>query len=75
MTEQLEVKRIRIYASDEITETGNKVMAEVGPRTDIQIGTGFKCEHGGYIPSTALESNHAPYCSLCYPYIVKLREE
>jgi hypothetical protein len=68
-------KRIKIYAADEITWGGSKVMADVGPRTDIKIDDGFKCEHGGYIPKTAIEPNHAPYCSLCYPYIVKLRED
>ena len=67
MTEQ---KRIKIYASDEITETGSKVMAEVGPRTDTKVDNGFKCEHGCYIPTTAAEPNHAPYCSVCYPYMV-----
>lgn len=64
---------IKIYANDEIIETGVKAMAEVGPHTDTVIGDGFKCEHGGYIPSTAADSNHAPYCSVCYPYLVKLK--
>ncbi len=73
-----EKKGFRIYKDTKITIVG-KVSDGDSPdrdhlRTSIQIGDGFKCEHGGYIPASAVNSNRAPYCSVCYPYVVKFTE-
>lgn len=65
-------KRIRVYALDELTWSGEKACNEVGP--SVLIGDMRKCEHGGFIPVTAVNIDHAPYCSLCYPYLLKEKQ-
>jgi hypothetical protein len=69
-----EKKGFRIYKDTKITIVGKVPDNVVGPHTDIQIDGGFKCVHGGYIPETSVDSNRAPYCSVCYPYVVKFTE-
>ena len=71
MAEEIK-KRIKIYAIDEVTEIGKTTTEVVGP--SVVIGGMRKCEHGGFIPVTASHPDRAPYCSLCYPYEIKLKE-
>jgi hypothetical protein len=72
-----------IFTDAEVEITGKERNTNVGPHSDIPMlasgqsyvtKPGFKCEHGGYIPASAIEADHAPYCSLCYPYILKRKE-
>ena len=75
-------KRKNIFAFDDLKELGKSV-AKVGPNAGIVIQPstegvvtipGTKCEHGVYIPATSTDPNRAPYCSLCHPYIVELKD-
>lgn len=74
--------KLKIVPVDESNKTPQRVRAEVGPHSDIRvIGSplgeaplGVKCEHGVYIPITADSPNHAPFCSLCYPYLLEESE-
>jgi hypothetical protein len=77
-----EKKNFKVYSLDEMIITG-KDKAHVGPHTDIIVCAsplgaltlaGRKCEHGVYIPATTTYPNHAPYCSLCYPILIKSKE-
>jgi len=60
-----------------------RAMAEVPPHQNIVIQPsglsgvtmhGTKCAHGVYIPATSLHTDYAPYCSLCHPYEIAVRE-
>jgi hypothetical protein len=71
-----------IFTDTEVEIVG-KVKVDVGPHSSISLPAsgqshvtrpGFKCEHGGYIPASAESPDHAPYCSLCYPYLIKRKE-
>lgn len=87
MLDQIEVKveenkRIKIFDESEIIAQG-RTTAEVGPHQAIIMEPspegrvrlpGSKCEHGGYIPSTHPDPDRAPYCSVCYPYLIKEKE-
>lgn len=81
MTEQTEPKKTRIKSlkSSEYEIIGRdktnpgphqNISVIPSPETNIYIA-GTKCEHGGYIPATHDDPNRAPYCSLCYPYIIR----
>lgn len=85
MTEQSEQKpkKIKIYSEDEVTLHGRIGIEEPRPHTDVVVipypfgqvtDPGTKCEHGGYIPSTHPDPDRAPYCSICYPYLLTLKE-
>jgi len=74
-------KRIKIFKFDEVVQTG-RTSSEVGPHQTVVVVpspeghihiSGTKCEHGGYIPATHVDPNRAPYCSVCYPYLLKER--
>jgi hypothetical protein len=76
-------KRTKIYSSDEVTLHGRVSIEESRPNTGIVviaspeghvIYPGTKCDHGGYIPSTHPDRDRAPYCSVCYPYLLTLNE-
>ena len=76
---ETEKRKLKIFDPEDIRETG-KGTAETGPHTDVtvlpspmgQLTTpGYKCEHGVYIPYTSHDPNRAPYCSLCYPYLIQ----
>jgi hypothetical protein len=78
-----EKKNFKVYSLDEMIITG-KDKAHVGPHIDIIVCAsplgaltlaGRKCEHGVYIPATTTYPNHAPYCSLCYPILIKPKSE
>lgn len=72
---------MKIFSPDSVIEIG-KTVADVSGHTDISvvpspeggvIHSGTKCEHGVYIPYTHPDPDRAPYCSLCYPYLLKLK--
>ena len=74
-------KKLAIFSPDKVTII-SRAVAEVGPHSDIAVPSspehnlnhpGTKCEHGVYIPATSVRPNHAPYCSLCYPYVLELK--
>jgi hypothetical protein len=72
-------KNFKVYSFEQAKETG-KVKADVRPHTDIVMlsgdgifPSGSKCEHGNYIPATAVSPDHAPFCSLCYPYTLEVK--
>jgi hypothetical protein len=74
-------KNYTVFSHEDITVTG-QVRADVLPRTDTTVTPsgmtqvtqpGYKCAHGSYIPATAKSPNHAPYCSNCYPYLIKAK--
>lgn len=76
------MSKIKVYDESEITPVG-RATSDVGPHQTVQVIPspeghvrlpGTKCEHGGYIPSTHPDPNRAPYCSVCYPYLIKERE-
>lgn len=60
-----------------------RVAADVRPRLTLEvpasglsgvIQSGGKCDHGVYIPATAIDHDRAPNCSLCYHYAIAVRE-
>ncbi len=78
-----EKKRTKIYDFDEVTEHGRTSIEEPRPNTGIVVVAspegrivvpGTKCEHSGYIPSTHPDCDRAPYCSICYPYLLTVKE-
>jgi hypothetical protein len=76
------MKKIKtVFSFEEVTLAG-RAIANVRPHSDIVVQSspdgnlnhlGTKCEHGVYIPATAASSDHAPYCSVCYPYVLELK--
>ncbi len=70
-------KNFTVFTFDDVKEVG-RTTADVRPRTDIVMlsgdgltPSGGKCEHGNYIPVTASHPDRAPFCSLCYPYLLE----
>lgn len=76
-----EKKNYTVFSNKDVIEVG-RATTGVRPHADIVVQPppessisipGAKCEHGVYIPATAVSSDHAPYCSLCYPYLLELK--
>lgn len=67
------MKKVKIYPMHKVVELKKELNENVLPHTQERIDTGFRCEHGVYIPVTASDPNHAPYCSLCYPYVIEVK--
>lgn len=73
-------KKFKVIRITDQNKLAPKVQAEVRPHTDIAVcgspetsaPPGYKCDHGIYIPASAESPDHAPYCSLCYPYLVEV---
>lgn len=77
-------KSIKVFAAKKVTDTHNKAVNEdIKPNTGIVVQAspcgdemlgipGTKCEHGVYIPASAVHPNLAPFCSFCYPYLIKI---
>ena len=79
----MKIRKNCVIFTDTEAKIVTKVRVDVAPHTGIVMPAsgqshitqpGFKCEHGGYIPASAESLDHAPYCSLCYPYILKKKE-
>lgn len=71
----------------EYAPTGLRQEIEVPPSGDVEIAVfgiseerpiltpGGKCSHGVYIPAYTFsyDVNRAPYCSICKPYLMKMK--
>lgn len=75
-----EGKKFRVIPIDKSNDVLIKIKAPVNPHTDIVMPpsgdtfvtiSGRKCDHGVYIPANAESPDHAPFCSVCYPYEFK----
>lgn len=73
----------RTLVSLEDARIVGRATAEVLPHQQIEVpvsglsgltAPGGKCDHGVYIPAPYLHTDRAPYCSLCRPYEIIVKE-